>query len=561
MKQFSFTFLLIVLSTVKLLAQYECGTPAPAPPSWIFGIPATSQQRILQSSNADSYTLNIYVHIVRSNSGAGLNASISSSIISLLNTNFLGSRIQFNLLGYDYINDNNYYNDCSKKESQLCVINNKQNAINIYVLGTSTVWNYEVNQYTKIPIAGQALSIPSTSLILHGNSYNSLTLPHEMGHCLGLFHTFHGTCTEIGYLYTVDTNQCQEWVNGNNSGTCGDYIPDTPADPNKWSNCTYNGSERDANGDSYRPDPQNMMSYSGNSCRSLFTTMQSERMRNFILNTPALQNAIHHEVSGPSQICNQGAYIIDNLPAGTTVVWSVSPSGVVSLQPSDNSVMLTKVGNNRIALSANVNNSYTLTKYIWVGPPYISSIYGPTVVCYTEENGYGANVEGEQISYNWTIPGIARAVDDNYNSDVIRLVWDQYVESADFSLSVCNECGTAERTIQITMPLSCWYYYNSYFSLSPNPATTSAMLTINDIQDANVSTNANLLSKSTANKLTSVNEVYSVKVTNSFGLQVYTAKKYGKSFSIPVDNLANGIYVVEITSGKGSYRKQLVVKH
>jgi hypothetical protein len=268
-----------------------------------------------------------------------------------------------------------------------------------------------------------------------------------------------------------------------------------------------------------------------------------------------------HPISGSSQLCSQGTYTINNLPAGATVVWSATPSGVVSLQPNGSSVTLTKVGNNRITLSANVNNSYTLTKSIWVGPPYISSIYGPTVVCYTEENGYGANVEGEPTSYNWTIPGIARAVDDNYNSDVIRLVWDQYVEAADFSLSVCNECGTAERTVQITMPLSCWYYYNSYFSLSPNPATTSAMLTINDIQDANVSTNANLLSKSTANKLTSVNEVCSVKVTNSFGLQVYTAKKYGKSFSIPVDNLANGIYVVEITSGKGSYRKQLVVKH
>ena len=124
MKQFSFIFLLITLSTIKLLAQDVCGTPAPAPPSWIFGTPTTSQQRILQSSNTDSYTLNIYLHIVRSSSGSGLNTGISSSIISLLNTNFLGSRIQFNLLGCDYINDNNYYNDCSKKESQLCAVNN-----------------------------------------------------------------------------------------------------------------------------------------------------------------------------------------------------------------------------------------------------------------------------------------------------------------------------------------------------------------------------------------------------------------------------------------------------
>lgn len=85
-----------------------------------------------------------------------------------------------------------------------------------------------------------------------------------------------------------------------------------------------------------KPDPRNIMYYSGNSCRNLFATIQSERMRNFILNTPALQNAIHREVSGPSQICTQGTYTID--VAGATVVWSATPSGVVSLQPSGSSV-------------------------------------------------------------------------------------------------------------------------------------------------------------------------------------------------------------------------------
>ena len=90
------------------------------------------------------------------------------------------------------------------------------------------------------------------------------------------------------------------------------------------------------------------MSYSGNSCRNLFTAIQSERMRNFILNTPALQNAIHREVSGPSQICTQGTYTID--VAGATVVWSATRSGVVSLQPNGSSVTLTKVGSGKVTL-------------------------------------------------------------------------------------------------------------------------------------------------------------------------------------------------------------------
>jgi hypothetical protein len=63
--------------------------------------------------------------------------------------------------------------------------------------------------------------------MIHGSYYNTSVLSHEMGHCLGLYHTHHGTVTEEG-----DSFQCPELVNGSNSSTCGDYIADTPADPN-----------------------------------------------------------------------------------------------------------------------------------------------------------------------------------------------------------------------------------------------------------------------------------------------------------------------------------------
>jgi hypothetical protein len=479
MKQFSFIFLLITLSTIKLLAQDVCGTPAPAPPSWIFGTPTTSQQRILQSSNTDSYTLNIYLHIVRSSSGSGLNTSISSSIISLLNTNFLGSRIQFNLLGCDYINDNNYYNDCSKKESQLCAVNNIPNAINIYVLGTSTVWNYGDYPYL-IPLAGNASSIPSTSLILSGNSYNTLTLPHEMGHCLGLFHTFHGTVREVGSLYTTDDSQCAELVNGGNSATCGDYISDTPADPNKWSNCTYNGSIQDANGDSYKPDPRNIMSYSGNSCRNLFTAIQSERMRNFILNTPALQNAIHREVSGPSQICTQGTYTID--VAGATVVWSATPSGVVSLQPNGSSVTLTKVGSGNVTLSALINNSIAVTKDIWVGgPKLLSYTTTPKQLC-----------GGEPFMFNAVIPDGCTITSATGLSEGVEIPLSvinsaSYEVPADVSritLSIENSCGDV--TVRKLIPkANC---LNFSFSMSPNPASNNTMISLTSTANVSAAT-------------------------------------------------------------------------
>ena len=62
-------------------------------------------------------------------------------------------------------------------------------------------------------------------MYVRNDRYATSTVAHEMGHCLGLYHTHNGT---------GDNNGTPELVNGSNSSTAGDYITDTPADPNRW---------------------------------------------------------------------------------------------------------------------------------------------------------------------------------------------------------------------------------------------------------------------------------------------------------------------------------------
>lgn len=73
----------------------------------------------------------------------------------------------------------------------------------------------------------------------------SHVMTHEMGHVLSLWHTHHGTVFEAG-----DPPQCPECVDGSNSASCGDYITDTPADPNLNFNvdlsCNWLGSGLDS---------------------------------------------------------------------------------------------------------------------------------------------------------------------------------------------------------------------------------------------------------------------------------------------------------------------------
>lgn len=62
-----------------------------------------------------------------------------------------------------------------------------------------------------------------------------LTIPHEMGHVLGLWHTHHGTTCVSGECDPVmDPDVACELVDGSNGFGAGDYVPNTGADPLAW---------------------------------------------------------------------------------------------------------------------------------------------------------------------------------------------------------------------------------------------------------------------------------------------------------------------------------------
>jgi len=113
------------------------------------------------------------------------------------------------------------------------------------------------------------------------------TLPHELGHGLGLWHTHHGVSEVAG------CSSCYERPNAGDGDVTGDFCSDTPATPRSW-DC---GNPAGADICSGRPwgatDYQNLMSYS--SCRNHFTPQQAGRMHAWIaeklagwLNTPPI---------------------------------------------------------------------------------------------------------------------------------------------------------------------------------------------------------------------------------------------------------------------------------
>ncbi|NJL74260.1 MAG: hypothetical protein HC892_03665 [Saprospiraceae bacterium] len=224
-------------------------------------------------------TIPITVHIIRRSDGSG---GISTNAVenAIVNTNafFKEAGMEFFLCnGVRLINDNDLssYN-ALEDEFKLISRYNVPNVINVYFAAQTLVGeDAPVCGYTYLP------SSRSPDIVVINNSCaTTKTLPHELGHYFGLFHS-HGksNCGKI----------TDELVDKSNCQTAGDDVCDTPADPNLRQgsncetfiidrNCNYTGTLKDQTGNLFVPDVTNIMSYSYDVCRTRFTAEQAARM-------------------------------------------------------------------------------------------------------------------------------------------------------------------------------------------------------------------------------------------------------------------------------------------
>ena len=132
---------------------------------------------------------------------------------------------------------------------------------------------------------GFAFSIPGDELLIGGlqgdgvSASLSSLISHEMGHVLGLFHTFQGTCPS--YDFTCPNITSPSEVNT-------DYCFDTPVDgvmeqDQVGPSCTWEGGSQCGNITS-TPPISNFMSYSFHQCRNMFTECQIVKMKTMRLN-------------------------------------------------------------------------------------------------------------------------------------------------------------------------------------------------------------------------------------------------------------------------------------
>jgi hypothetical protein len=208
----------------------------------------------------------VYFHIMTSNGAGAVPLTQLESQITVLNNAFKGSAspIQFQLAFHNYYENSAWYSGLDDANMKATLRMGGKDALNVYLngmdnglLGYATFpWDY-LRSPKQDGIVLLADSLPGGAAA----PYNlGQTLTHEVGHWIGLYHTFQGGC--------------------NSSGSKGDMVADTPAERSAAYGCPVG---RDTCTGTKFPgvDPiTNFMDYTDDECMNKFSPGQVTRMTN-----------------------------------------------------------------------------------------------------------------------------------------------------------------------------------------------------------------------------------------------------------------------------------------
>ncbi|KAI0314414.1 Metalloprotease [Amylostereum chailletii] len=214
-----------------------------------------------------NFVVPVVWHVIKSDSSTGsLSSAEISSQISALNNHYSGTGLSFKLSSTTTTVNKDWFNNVD-------VDNTQNNAMKkaLHTGGASTLNLYSVGfggsgllGYATFPADYASNNVNDGVVILYSSIPGGASAPydegktatHEIGHWLGLYHTFQGGC----------------------SGS-GDQVSDTPPEASSASGCPTGRDTCSGGG----VDPiHNYMDYSDDSCMTGFTTGQLTRLKSQI---------------------------------------------------------------------------------------------------------------------------------------------------------------------------------------------------------------------------------------------------------------------------------------
>jgi hypothetical protein len=244
-----------------------CGTPDATPDE---AIEAQGRVRDLRSRfgarGPAGGTIDVAFHNITDKRKGFVSREAFEEQIRVMNQRYAGSGFRFRLRSIDRVDRKPWYHmlpgSGSEKQAKKELAIDPAHTLNVYTcspgqgllgwaylpftkkLHEDSFWHGVVIHYGSLPDG----FIPNYNL--------GLTLAHEAGHYLGLFHTFEGGCVPPG-----------------------DYVEDTPFEESPAFGCPIGRNTCPQDGD----DPiHNYMDYTYDECYSEFTSLQIERMQTIV---------------------------------------------------------------------------------------------------------------------------------------------------------------------------------------------------------------------------------------------------------------------------------------
>jgi hypothetical protein len=215
-----------------------------------------------------SRVIPVYVHRIYRTGAASENVTTAqiNDQIAVLNAAFAGTSFSFSLQAVTNTTNSNWYTTTGGTyETQMknALRQGGSNALNIYLnnMGGGLLgWATFPSSYAGNPKNDGVVVLYRTLPGGTAAPYNlGDTGTHEVGHWLGLYHTFQGGCSR-------------------SASSGGDYVADTPAEKSPAYGCP---TGRDSCPSIAGLDPiTNFMDYTDDSCMNNFTSGQATRMSN-----------------------------------------------------------------------------------------------------------------------------------------------------------------------------------------------------------------------------------------------------------------------------------------